>query len=495
MHYLGIDQGTTGTTAIVFNEEWDTCGRGYFEHKQFYPKPGWVEHDPAELWTRTIESVSVALEQSNLNARDLRAIGLANQGETCMVWDRRTGEPIYNAIVWQDRRTSGAADSIRTEFGELVTRKTGLPVDAYFSALKIKWILDSVEGAWTRARNGELRVGTLDTWLLWKMTGGELYVTDASTAARTMLFNLRTGRWDEELLDIVGIPKSILPEIRESVGLFAHTSPGALFEAEVPIAGSVVDQAAALFGQACFGEGSLKTTYGTGCFMLMNTGNAPIPSPNGLITTAVWSIDGVLTYALDGGVYIAGAAIQWLRDGIQIIDSAAETERLANSVTDTAGLHFVPAFTGLAAPYWDQYARGMMIGITGGTTRAHIVRATLEAIAFQVAENLEVMRKDSGMPVAAMRADGGAAVNGFLMQFQADILGIPVEVPGTHETTALGAAYLAALGVGDIGSLDEISRKWKPARRYEPAMSDDRRCELMHQWKRSVSRAEKWIEA
>jgi len=494
-YYLGIDQGTTGTTAIIFNEAWQVSGRGYSEHKQFYPKPGWVEHDPIEIWNKTKESVAAALNQANIEAADLRAIGLANQGETCMVWDRKTGEPIYNAIVWQDRRTARAADELKDECGDLVTRKTGLPVDAYFSALKLKWILDTVEGAWTKVEKRELLAGTLDTWLLWKMTGGETYLTDPSTASRTMLFNLRTRQWDDELLGIIGIPRSILPDIRETVGHFGNTSPAEFFEATVPIAGSVVDQAAALFGQACFRKGSVKTTYGTGCFMLMNTGNEPVKSRNGLITTAVWSIDKTVTFALDGGVYIAGAAIQWLRDGIEIIKDAAETEALANSVPDTGGVYFVPAFTGLAAPYWDQYARGMMIGITGGTTRAHIVRATLEAIAFQVAENLEVMRKDSGMPIDVMRADGGAVVNHFLMQFQADILGIPVEVPVIHETTALGAAYLAALGVGDIDNPDEISKKWKLAQRYEPAITEDHRLQLMHQWKRTVARAGNWIEA
>lgn len=494
-YYLGIDQGTTGTTAIVFNEEWTICGKGYSEHKQFYPKPGWVEHDPVEIWNKTKESVAAALNRALIQAKDLRAVGLANQGETCMVWDKNTGEPIYNAIVWQDRRTAGAADRLKEKCGDLITQKTGLQVDAYFSALKIKWILDTVEGARTKAERGELMAGTLDTWLLWKMSGREIYVTDPSTASRTMLFNLSTREWDAEMLELIGIPGSILPEIRETVELYGKTSPAGLFGAKVPITGSIVDQAAALFGQACLRNGSVKTTYGTGCFMLMNTGNKPVYSRNGLITTAVWSIDKKMTYALDGGVYIAGAAIQWLRDGIEIIDDAAETEALAHSVPDTGGVYFVPAFTGLAAPYWDQYARGMIIGITGGTTRAHIVRATLEAIAFQVAENLDVMRTDSGMPIDVMRADGGAAVNNFLMQFQADILGIPVEVPLIHETTALGAAYLAALGVGDIERPEEISKKWKLARRYEPAITEDQRQQLMYQWKRTVARAREWIEA
>jgi len=494
-YYLGVDQGTTGTTALIFDEEWDICGKGYAEHTQYYPRPGWVEHDPMEIWCKTKEAVAMALNGAGIKATELRGVGLDNQGETCMAWDKKTGVPIYNVIVWQDRRTARMADELKDEWGYLITRKTGVPVDAYFSALKIKWLLDNVENARKKAEKGDLLVGTLDSWLLWKMTAGELYITDPSTASRTMLFNLHTRRWDDEILEIIGIPKAILPEIHESAELYGETAPAEFFSAKVPIAGGVVDQAAALFGQACFRKGSVKTTYGTGCFMLMNTGDKPVFSRNGLVTTVAWGIDKKLTFALDAGVYIAGAAIQWLRDGLGIIDDAAETEALAKSVPDTGGVHFVPAFTGLAAPYWDQYARGMMIGITGGTTRAHIVRATLEAIAFQVAESLEVMRKDSNMPIDLMRADGGAVVNQFLMQFQADILGIPVDVPVIHETTALGAAYLAALALGDFDNLDEISKRWKLAKRYEPAITEDHRHQLMYQWKRAVERAAKWIEA
>ena len=493
-YYLGVDQGTTRTTALIFNEEWNICGKGYTEHTQYYPKPGWVEHNPIEIWQKTKESVAMALDIAGVRARDLRVMGLCNQGETCMVWDKNTSQPIYNAIVWQDRRTAGMSDELKGEWGDIITQKTGVRVDAYFSALKIKWILDNVENAWIKAEKGELLVGTLDTWLLWKMTGGDIYITDPSTASRTMLFNLHTHQWDDEILKIIGIPKSILPEIRESVDIYGYTCTDFL-EDRIPIASGVVDQAAALFGQACFRRGSIKTTYGTGSFMLMNTGEKPIQSQNGLITTAVWSIDKNITFALDGGVYIAGAAIQWLRDGLKIIDEAADTEALAKSVSDTGGVHFVPAFTGLAAPYWDQYASGMLIGLTGGTTRAHIVRATLEAIAFQVAENLEIMRKDSGMAIELMRVDGGAVVNQFLMQFQADILGIPVDVPDIHETSALGVAYLAALGIGDFDNLDEINSKWKLSKRYEPGITEDQRHQLMYQWKRAVARSGKWIEA
>ena len=493
-YYLGIDQGTTGTTSIVFDEAWDICGKGYAEHTQYYPKPGWVEHDPLEIWNKTKESVDKALNQAKITAKDLSAIGLDNQGETCMAWDKNSGKPIYNAIVWQDRRTAERADALKEKYDELIIKKTGLTIDAYFSALKIKWILDNVPGAKDKAAKGDLLVGTLDTWLLWKMTGGKIYITDSSTASRTMLFNLHTNQWDDEILNIIGIDKSILPKIKDSAEIYGYTSID-FIDAKIPIAGSVVDQAAALFGQACFDKGSVKTTYGTGCFMLMNTGDKPIFSKNGLITTAVWSIDKKITYALDGGVYIGAAAVQWLRDGIRIIESANETDALAKSVPDTGGVYFVPAFSGLAAPYWDQYARGMMIGITGGTTRAHIVRATLEAIAYQVAENLEVMQKDSGMIISTMRVDGGAVVNDFLMQFQADILGIPVDVPVIYETTALGVAYLAALGIGDFNSVDSITANWKLAKRYIPSTSDDQRKSLMEQWKRAVKRSISWIEA
>jgi len=481
-YYLGIDQGTTGTTALIFNEDWNICGKGYSEHKQYYPKPGWVEHDPIEIWNKAKQAVAVALDQAKIKAKDLRAIGLDNQGETCMVWDKKTGKPIYNAIVWQDRRTAKLADELKDKYGDLITQKTGLTVDAYFSALKIKWILDNVKNAWNKVDKEELLVGTLDTWLLWKMTGGQIYITDSSTASRTMLFNLQTNQWDDEILNIIGIPRSVLPEIKDSAEIYGYTSTE-FIDAKIPIAGSVVDQAAALFGQACFDKGSVKTTYGTGCFMLMNTGNQTIHSNNGLITTAVWSVKNKVTYALDGGVYIAGAAIQWLRDGLRIINSADETEALAKSVSDSGGVYFVPAFTGLAAPYWDQYARGMMIGLTGGTTRAHIVRATLEAIAFQVAENLDVMRKDSGISIETMRADGGAVVNEFLMQFQADILGIPIDVPLINETTALGAAFLGALGIGDFNSVEDINSIWKLNKRYKPSIDEDERKTLIEHWK------------
>ncbi len=491
-YYLGVDQGTTGTTALIFNEKWELYSKGYTEHTQYFPRPGWVEHDPIEIWQKTKESIAIALNRAGIDAVDLKVLGLANQGETCMVWDKNTGEPIYNAIVWQDRRTAKTADRVKEKWGPRITEKTGLPVDAYFSALKIKWILNNVEGATRRAEKGELLAGTLDSWLIWNLSGRELIVTDPSTASRTLLFNIHTGQWDSWLLGIMGIPERILPVIKDSIMVFGYTSPSDFFDARIPIAASVTDQAAALFGQACFHKGAVKTTYGTGCFMLMNTGNSPVYSPNGLITTAVWSKNGKITFALDAGVYIAGAAIQWLRDGIKIIKSPDETASLAKTVSDTGGVYFVPAFVGLAAPYWDQYARGTIVGITRGTTRAHIVRATLEAIAYQVAENLEVMRLDSGKSIESMRVDGGAVVNEFLMQFQADILGIPVDVPKINETTALGAAYLAALTIGDFSDIDEISSNWKLFKRYEPKFSEDKRKTLISRWIKAVARSRNW---
>jgi len=491
--YLGVDQGTTRTTALVLDEQWNLCASAYREHTQHYPAPGWVEHDPEEIWQKTLETIAAALAAAGRSASDVRALGLANQGETCLVWEKQTGRPIYNAIVWQDRRTAGAADRLRAEHEEAIREKTGLTADAYFSGLKIQWILDHVPEARRRAERGELAAGTLDTYLLWKMSGGQLRVTDPSTASRTLLFNIHTGRWDEDLLGWLNIPPSVLAEIVETAGRLGSTAEGVL-GARVPLGASIVDQPAALFGQACFARGAVKTTYGTGCFMLMNTGPAPVRSPNGLLTTVAWRLKGETTYALDGGVYIAGAAIQWLRDGLGILGSAAETETLARSVPDSGGVCFVPAFVGLAAPYWDQYARGMIIGITGGTGRAQIARAALEAIAFQVRENLDVMRQDSGLPIEIMRADGGAAANHFLMQFQADLLGVPVDVPVIHETTALGAAYLAALGVGDFDRPEQLGANWKLRRRYLPAISEDRRAALLARWKAAVERCRGWAQ-
>lgn len=493
-YYLGIDQGTTGTTALLLDGNWDIAARGYKEHKQYYPNPGWVEHDPMEIWDRILETIKMATDEAGIKTDNITCIGLDNQGETVMVWDKNTGIPVYNAIVWQDRRTARQADEISEKHGDMIREKTGLVVDAYFSALKIKWIIENVEGVKEKIAKGEIIAGTLDTWMIWKLTHGKVHVTDYSTASRTMLLNIHTGEWDDEILNILDIPKEILPEIRNSAEVYGYTEPEDFFGAKVPISGSVVDQQAALFGQACFAPGTVKTTYGTGCFMLMNTGDKPIYSENGLLTTIGWGLDKKITFALDGGVYITGAAVQWLRDGIKIIESASETEEIAKSIDNTGGLYFVPAFVGLAAPHWDQYARGTLIGITGGTTRAEIVRATLESIAYQVKDNLDVMVKDSGIPIEVMRVDGGAVANEFLMQFQADILGIPVDVPVITETTALGAAYLAALGVGEFSDLNELSNKWKLYKRYEPQMSEETREKLLYNWRRAVERSKGWSE-
>lgn len=495
-YYLGLDQGTTGTTAMIFDENWNKVARGYKEHTQYYPKPGWVEHDPMEIWNSILDTIDMAVKEAGITASQLTCIGLDNQGETVMLWDKVSGIPVYNAIVWQDRRTAQMADKISAEFGDEIREKTGLVVDAYFSGTKIKWIIEHVEGVKDKIKEGRIAAGTLDTWMIWKLTKGNVFVTDYSTASRTMLLNIHTGKWDEEILEKIGIPKSILPEIRDSAELYGYTDPKDFFGASVPISGSVVDQQAALFGQACFKKGTVKTTYGTGCFMLMNTGDKPVYSKNGLLTTVGWGINGKkITFALDAGVYITGAAIQWLRDKLQIIGSAAETESIAKSVPDTGGVYFVPAFSGLAAPHWDQYARGTMVGITGGTEKAHIVRATLESIAYQVKDNMDVMEKDSGIPIEVMRVDGGATVNEFLMQFQADILGIPVEVPVVMDTTALGAAYLAAYGIGEFDDISKLEQNWKLAKRYEPKMDKETRERLLREWHRAVERSKDWAES
>lgn len=492
-YYLGVDQGTTGTTVLLFDENWRIRSCARRAHKQIYPRPGWVEHDPVELWECVADCVRRAIAEGGITPSQVRCLGLANQGETVMAWNRRTGEPFGNAIVWQDRRTARQTDALRADCGGMITEKTGLVPDAYFSALKIRWILDNVAGAARAAESGDLIAGNLDAWLIWKMTGGRTHATDYSTASRTMLLNIHTGRWDEEIAGKAGVPVRILPEIRDTCGDFGATD-AALFGASIPISAGAVDQQAALFGQGCHREGSLKTTYGTGCFMLMNTGGKPVRSSGGLLTTVAWGLKGKMTFALDGGVYMAGGTIQWLRDGLGIISDMAETEALAKSVPDSGGVVLVPAFAGLAAPYWDQYARGTLTGLSCGTARAHIVRAALESIAFRVNDNFEVMKRDSGMRISAMRADGGMVVNDFLMQFQADILGVPVDIPEINETTALGAAEMAALGVGDFGDVGEMAGCWKLRKRYEPAMPPSRRDALLAQWKKAVERARNWAD-
>ena len=494
-YYLGLDQGTTGTTALLLDEDWNFIARGYQEHTQYYPKPGWLEHDPMEIWDKILETVESAITQAEIKVDDICCMGLDNQGETIVLWDNVTGKPVYNAIVWQDRRTSREADKIAEKYGELIREKTGLIVDCYFGATKIKWIIDHVDGVKEKIKRGRINAGPMDSWMIWKLTHGRVFATDQSTASRTMLFNIHTGDWDNEILEILGIPREILPQIHDSASLFGTTDPLNFFGARIPISGSAVDQPAALFGQACFTPGTVKTTYGTGCFMLMNTGDTPVYSDNGLLTTVGWGLNNRhLTFALDGGIYIAGAAVQWLRDKLKIIQTPKETSDMAKSVPDTGGVYFVPAFSGLAAPYWDQYARGTMVGITGGTEREQIVRATLESIAYQVKDNLDIMTKDSGTPIEVMRVDGGIVANDFLMQFQADILGIPVDVPVITETTALGAAYLAAYGIGEFKNLDELASKWKLQKRYEPNMDPKLRDQLLHNWHRAVERAKNWEE-
>ncbi|WP_020008242.1 glycerol kinase GlpK [Salinicoccus albus] len=493
-YFMGVDQGTTGTTTLILDEKWEVFSQGYAEHTQYYPHPGWVEHDANEIWIKMKEAINIALEKGEIGINDITALGLDNQGETAVVWDVETREPIYNAIVWQDRRVDKEADRLSEEWGDVIKEKTGIFVDSYFSALKIKWILENVAGAREKAERGVLLAGTLDSWLIWKMTDGRLHITDKSTASRTMLYNVDTGNWDQEILDRLNIPKRLMADIRSTSEYYGDTEPDKFMGGSVPIAGSIVDQQAALFGQSCFKPGMVKTTYGTGCFMVMNTGDKAVSSDNGLLNVIAWDLDGQTCYALEAGIYIAGAAIQWLRDGIKIINGPDEIDEMAASVPDTDGVYFIPAFTGLAAPYWDQYARGTMVGITAGTTREHIVRATLEGIAYQVKENFDLMERDSGMEIEVMRVDGGPVKNEFLMQFQADLLGVPIDVPYITETTALGSAYIAALAMDEFDSVEEIDAKWKLKKRYTPKITSEERKALMKGWRKAVERSKSWVE-
>ena len=494
MYYLGLDQSTAGTTAILFDQNWKEAGRGYHEIPLYYPQTGWVEHDAREVWTSILLATLQALSSTGAGPESIICVGLNHEGESVVVWDRGTGQPIYNSIVWQDRRTAREADQLADRYNDLVHSKTGLMVDSYFSATKIKWILDHVEGARDLMKQGRLLCGTLDSWIVWKMTHGRVHVTDASTASRTLLFNIHTGQWDEELLELFDIDRSILPEIRDSATQYAFTDPLDFLGARVPISSILVDQQAAMVGQACITPGTIKTTYGTGCFMLMNTGDKAVASRNGLLPTVAWKLGDQMTFALDGGVYSTGAATKWLKDGLGILASTAESEKYALEVENNGGVYFVPAFTGLAAPHWDSYASGMMIGINGGTGRAHIIRATLESTAYQVRDVLDVMQKEANVPISVIRCNGAATTNRFLMQFQADILNIPLDIPEVLETTALGAAFMAALGIGEFGSIRDVENIWKPACRYEPRMSADQRDYLLYHWHRAVERAKYWIE-
>jgi len=491
---LALDQGTTSSRAIVFDHAGAVRAVAQKEFQQVFPQAGWVEHDPREIWSSQLEVVRSALASAGLQARDIAAIGITNQRETTVIWDRRTGEPIHNAIVWQDRRTAGFCDELkRAGHGELIARKSGLVIDAYFSGSKIRWLLDHVDGARARAARGELAFGTIDTWLLWNLSQGALHITDPSNASRTMLFNLHTGAWDEELLEMLGVPRELLPEVRSSSEIYGETAPG-LFESRIPLAGIAGDQQAALFGQNCFTRGLAKNTYGTGCFMLMNIGSEPAPSRYKLLTTVAWKIGGQTDYALEGSVFIGGAVVQWLRDGLGLVKSSAEIEALAASVPDCGGVYLVPAFAGLGAPHWDQYARGTMMGLTRGTTAGHIARAALEGIAFQVADVLEVMRKDSGIPINELRVDGGASANDLLMQFQADLLRVPVVRPKVVETTALGAAYLAGLATGFWKNRAEVHKAWQLDRTFQPEKSADEMAHRRTRWSEALKRARDWQE-
>ena len=494
-YIMALDAGTTSNRCILFDQEGRVRAAAQKEFPQIFPKPGWVEHDAREIWATQLGVAVEAMGKIGATAADIAAIGITNQRETTVVWDRATGEPVYNAIVWQCRRTSAYCDELKARgYAEAIRRKTGLVVDAYFSGPKIRWILDNVPGARRRAEAGELLFGTVETWLIWLLTGGRVHVTDYSNASRTMLFNINTLDWDEELLDLMDIPRSMLPTPVPSSQVYGETDPG-FFGRSIPIAGAAGDQQAALFGQACFTPGQAKNTYGTGCFLLMNTGDKPVFSSSGLVTTVAWGLGSRVSYALEGSIFVAGAAIQWLRDEMRLIDSAADSEYHAGKVADTAGCYVVPAFTGLGAPYWDQYARGAIVGLTRGVNKNHIIRATLESIAYQVSDVLEAMRADSGIALTSLKVDGGASSNNVLMQLQADILQVTVHRPVCVETTALGAAYLAGLAVDYWSSQEEIARNWAVDRTFLPAITTQERDKKLQGWKRAVIRAFDWEEA
>jgi glycerol kinase len=489
-YILSLDQGTTSSRAILFNKKGEIVHIAQKEFTQYFPKPGWVEHNANEIWGSILSVIASVLSEASVKPEQVAAIGITNQRETTVVWDKHTGLPIYNAIVWQSRQTADICEQLKQQgYDELFRAKTGLLIDAYFSGTKVKWILDNVEGAREKAEKGDLLFGTIDTWLIWKLSGGRAHVTDYSNASRTLLFNIHELRWDDELLDILGIPKSMLPEVRPSSEVYAKTVPYHFFGQEVPIAGAAGDQQAALFGQACFEEGMAKNTYGTGCFMLMNTGEKAVQSKHGLLTTIAWGIDGKVEYALEGSIFVAGSAIQWLRDGLRMIKQAKDSEAYAEKVTSTDGVYVVPAFVGLGTPYWDSDVRGAVFGLTRGTTKEHFIRATLESLAYQTKDVLTAMEADSGIALKTLRVDGGAVKNNFLMQFQSDLLGVPVERPVVNETTALGAAYLAGLAVGYWKDRAEIATQWNLERQFEPQMEKDKQETLYEGWKKAVKAA------
>lgn len=494
-YVLALDQGTTSSRAILFDSNGDVVGMVNQEFPQIYPKPGWVEHDPYDILESQLSVAKKLLRTTNVEPNQIVAIGITNQRETTIVWDRKTGKPVHNAIVWQCRRTSEICDQLKAKgLEESIKRKTGLVIDAYFSATKLQWILQNVPGALEKAKRGELAFGTVDSWLIWNLTGGKVHATDVSNASRTMLFNINTLSWDEELLEIFGVPRSILPEVLPSSCVYGHTDKD-IFGVEIAISADVGDQQAALFGQMCVHTGMVKNTYGTGCFILMNIGEKPVLSKSGLLTTVAWKIGDEVSYALEGSVFIAGAAIQWLRDELRMIENAAETEKIALSVPDSAGVYVVPAFVGLGAPYWDMYARGAILGLTRGSRKEHIVRAVLESIAYQTRDVVEAMCEECQTQLKSLRVDGGASKNNFLMQFQADILNVPVERPKVNETTALGAAYMAGLAVGYWDSLNQIESQWQLDRKFVPNMDEGDRQKLYRGWKKAVERSKRWLEA
>lgn len=494
-YIMALDAGTTSNRCILFDEAGNICSMAQKEFRQFFPNPGWVEHDANEIWSTQLGVAVEAMNMIKAEAKDIAAIGITNQRETSIVWNKETGEPVYNAIVWQCRRTSDMADQLKAKgLEEVYRQKTGLIIDAYFSATKIKWILDNVDGARQLAEEGKLLFGTVETWLIWKMTKGKVHVTDYSNASRTMLFNINTLEWDKEILEELNIPESMLPTPVPSSQVYGYTDP-AFLGGEIPISGAAGDQQAALFGQTCFHEGEAKNTYGTGCFLLMNTGDKPVFSKNGLVTTIAWGLDGKVTYALEGSIFVAGASIQWLRDGMRLIDSAADSEYMATKVKGTHGCYVVPAFTGLGAPHWDQYARGTIVGITRGTNKNHIIRATLESIALQVCDVIDAMKADAGIDVRALKVDGGASANNFLMQFQADMIDAPVNRPACVESTAIGAAYLAGLAVGYWRSKEEVMKNQQLDRVFTPSMDSEAREIKRKGWNKAVKYAYGWAKA
>ena len=486
-YILALDQGTTSTRAIVFNHAGEIVHSAQREFTQHFPQPGWVEHDANEIWGTVLSVMATVLTESEIKPREIAGIGITNQRETTVVWDKATGRPIYHAIVWQSRQTADICEALKADgHGDVIREKTGLLVDPYFSGTKVKWILDHVEGARERAEEGELLFGTIDTWLAWKLSGGQAHVTDYSNASRTLMFNIHDLKWDEELLEILNIPKAMLPKVCSSSEVYAQTVDYHFFGENVPIAGIAGDQHAALFGQTCFESGMAKNTYGTGCFMLMNTGEQPVQSDNGLLTTIAWGIDGKVEYALEGSIFVAGSALQWLRDGMRMIQSAWDTEEYANRVDSTDGVYVVPAFVGLGTPYWDSEARGAVFGLTRGTSKEHFIRATVESLAYQTKDVLQAMEADSGITLKTLRVDGGASQNNFLMGFQSNLLNVPVERPEIIETTALGAAYLAGLAVGFWKDMDEIKKQWAVEKAFTSTMSEDTRTELYDGWKKAV---------